>query len=47
MTHEELCQILNDAGFEAGWVLHGDTLVVWEHNQNPPAPLVRPTETSE
>ena len=43
MTHEELCQKLYEAGFEAGWVLFGETLTVWEHEEEPPAPFVRPT----
>jgi hypothetical protein len=42
MTHEELCNLLVEKGFETGWVLQGDQLVLWEHNENPPAPLTRP-----
>jgi hypothetical protein len=42
MTHQELCQMLNEAGYEAGWALLGDTLTVWEHDEEPPAPLIRP-----
>jgi hypothetical protein len=45
MTHQELIQLLTDSGFEAGWALSGDTLIVWEHEADPPAPLVRPDET--
>lgn len=40
--HQELCEILIAAGFDAGWVLEGETLVVWEHEENPPKPLTRP-----
>ena len=47
MSHDELIQLLNDAGFEAGWVLHGTKLVVWEHDAEPPAPLTRPEPTDE
>jgi len=40
--HQELCNLLTKAGFDGGWVLHGETLVIWEHDENPPAPLTRP-----
>jgi hypothetical protein len=42
MTHEELLKLLADKGFDSGWVLTGDTLILWEHDQDPPAPLTRP-----
>jgi hypothetical protein len=42
MNHKELIQLLLDAGFDNGWVLSGDQLTLWEHEENPPAPLVRP-----
>ncbi len=42
MTHEELCQLLIDAGFDFGWSLAGTELILWEHDENPPAPLTRP-----
>jgi hypothetical protein len=41
-AHELLVDKLVDAGFDGGWVLSGETLVVWEHDENPPAPLMRP-----
>ena len=44
MSHEEVCQLLKDAGFTDGWAVAGDTLVLWEHEEEPPAPLVRPAE---
>ncbi len=40
--HQKLIEILENAGYETGWVLHGETLVLWEHDENPPAPLTRP-----
>ena len=43
MNHLELVQFLLDNGFESGWVLSGETLILWEHDEEPPAPLVRPT----
>jgi len=45
MSHKELIQLLKDAGFESGWALQGETLILWEHAENPPAPLTRPDET--
>ena len=42
MTHEELLKLLSDNGFDSGWVLTGETLILWEHDQDPPAPLTRP-----
>ena len=42
MTHEELAKLLADAGFDSGWVLQGDQLLLWDHDENPPAPLTRP-----
>jgi hypothetical protein len=44
MSHEELIQLLLDAGFNEGWAIAGDELILWEHEEEPPAPLVRPTE---
>jgi len=44
MTHKEATQVLIDAGFQSGWALTGDTLIFWEHDEDPPAPFVRPTE---
>jgi hypothetical protein len=47
MTHEELTQLLLDSGFDCGWALSGNTLILWEHDTDPPAPLVRPTEATD
>jgi hypothetical protein len=47
MTHDELCQIVINAGFDSGWAIAGDTLILWEHDQDPPAPLKRPEPTDE
>jgi hypothetical protein len=47
MTHSEIIQLLQDAGFDSGWALSGDTLILWEHNEDPPAPLTRPEATNE
>jgi hypothetical protein len=43
----ELVQMLLDAGFANGWSLSGETLVQWEHDSEPPAPLTRPEATNE
>jgi hypothetical protein len=42
-----MVQLLLDAGFDSGWVLCGDVLVLWEHDADPPAPLVRPAPVEE
>jgi hypothetical protein len=44
MTHEELIELLLSNNFETGWVLSEGKLVVWEHDQDPPSPLKRPTD---
>jgi len=40
--HDELCALLEAEGFDTGWVLSGETLVIWEHDEDPPLPLTRP-----
>ena len=40
--HDELIELLLENGFDGGWVLMGETLTLWEHETNPPAPLIRP-----
>jgi hypothetical protein len=45
MTHEELKELLLEKGFDSGWALSGETLILWQHDIDPPAPLVRPHET--
>ena len=47
MTHDQLLQLLADAGFNTGWILAGEELTLWEHDAEPPAPLTRPTATPE
>ncbi len=47
MTHLEAMQLLSDAGFETGWALSDGVLILWEHDQDPPAPLTRPEVTDE
>lgn len=44
MTNDEAIQILTDAGYVSGWALSDSGLVLWEHDEEPPAPLTRPTE---
>ena len=38
-----MVQLLVNAGFTTGWVISGETLILWEHDEDPPPPLVRPT----
>ena len=47
MSHEELIKLLQDNGFEDGYCLAGDILTLWFHDAEPPAPLTRPTETTD
>ena len=42
MIIDPMVELLVDAGFDTGWVLSGGQLVLWEHDENPPAPLTRP-----
>ena len=46
MTHNELCALLFAQNYDSGWALSGETLILWEHDTDPPAPLTRPTETT-
>lgn len=45
MNHTELVSLLRNNDFTDGWVLTGDTLSLWEHDEDPPAPLTRPKVT--
>lgn len=47
MNHAELIELLVSKGFDTGWALSGDVLILWEHDQDPPAPLARPVKTDE
>ena len=38
----ELVKMLNEKGYTDGYAFHGTELVLWEHEENPPAPLKRP-----
>jgi hypothetical protein len=40
-------KLLLDAGFVNGWALSEEVLLLWEHSQDPPAPLTRPKATDE
>ena len=42
MTIDPMVDLLVANGFDTGWVLSGGELVLWEHDENPPAPLTRP-----
>jgi hypothetical protein len=44
MKTPPMVQLLLDAGFNDGWVMSNDVLVLWEHDVDPPAPLERPTD---
>jgi hypothetical protein len=38
----EIDELLRDAGFHTGWAISDGVLILWEHEQDPPSPLVRP-----
>jgi hypothetical protein len=40
-------QLIIEAGYTSGWATHGEELVLWEHDADPPAPLTRPKATDE
>ena len=42
MSTPPMVQLLLDAGFTDGWAVAGDELILWEHDEEPPAPLTRP-----
>jgi hypothetical protein len=44
MNHIEAMDLLIAAGFDTGWVLSDGVLILWEHEQDPPVPLVRPLQ---
>ena len=44
---DPMIQLLTDAGFDTGWAIAGDTLILWEHDEDPPAPLTRPSENTQ
>ena len=47
MTNDEATQLILNSGVVGGWTLYGDVLTVWEHDQDPPAPLTRPKAADE
>ena len=47
MTNKEAVNLLIESGFDSGWVLSDNTLVLWEHDTDPPAPLTRPEASDE
>jgi len=42
MTTNELAELLLEKGYETGWALLGTDLTIWEHEEEPPAPLKKP-----
>ena len=42
MTQQEMIDLILDAGYNTGFAVNGDVLVLWEHEEEPPAPLTRP-----
>jgi hypothetical protein len=44
MITTPMIQLLLDNGFNEGWAIAGEKLILWEHDQDPPAPLERPAD---
>jgi hypothetical protein len=42
MTTEEVVSLLLANGFTDGWVVTEGKIVIWENEENPPSPLIRP-----
>ena len=42
MTNQDAIELLIKTGFDYGWVIKDGQLVLWEHDEAPPAPLTRP-----
>ena len=42
ITNNEMVQLLLDNGYDSGWAISSDTLILWEHDDEPPTPLTRP-----
>jgi hypothetical protein len=42
ITHNPMVQLLLNAGYDSGWAMTEETLTIWEHDEDPPTPLVRP-----
>jgi hypothetical protein len=40
-------KLLFDNGFIDGWAMTEETLIIWEHDEKPPAPLKRPKLSDE
>ena len=42
ITNNEMVQLLLDNGYDSGWAMTEETLILWEHDDEPPTPLTRP-----
>lgn len=47
MTTEEAVQLLQNAGFNSGWVVSDGVLILWENDEDPPAPLTKPAASKQ
>lgn len=47
MIIDPMAKLLEEAGFTDGWAIAGDKLILWEHDQDPPAPLERPANDAQ
>ena len=42
MTDQQIIELLFANGFTDGWVVSDGVLILWENDEDPPAPLTRP-----
>jgi hypothetical protein len=47
MTHQEIMDGLIDAGFDTGWVISGEKIVLWLNDEPVPAELAEYLELPE
>ena len=45
MSNDEIIELLLNSGFETGWAISDQNLILWEHDAKPPLPLTRPEPT--
>jgi hypothetical protein len=46
MITPPMVQLLRDKGYDSGWAMVEETLVLWEHDEDPPNPLQRPADNA-
>jgi len=47
MITPPMVELLKTKGFDFGWAMCEETLILWEHDADPPAPLTRPEASDD